>query len=131
MKYIALALIATLVACSNAIQQKKAQIAFPNTELDLGKLEYEHPKTVSFDVINPGETPLVIFDVKTSCGCTVPSWDKKPIKPGKQGSIEVTYDSDFPGRFKKTIAVFYNGVNSPDTLVISGNVEYPEELTKK
>jgi hypothetical protein len=117
-----------LMACTNTSQKNNAVVSFTKAELDLGLLEYKHSKTVSFEIENPGETPLIIFDVKTSCGCTVPNWSKKPIKPGKTESIQVTYDADFPGRFKKTIAVFYNGANSPDTLVISGEVEYPDEL---
>jgi hypothetical protein len=128
MRYLIVVLIVVLFSCSTATMKQNAKISFPKTELDLGILQYKHPETVSFLVKNDGETPLVIYDVQTSCGCTVPTWNKKPIKPNKTGSIEVSYDSDFPGKFHKTITVFYNGVDSPDTLIISGNVGYPEEL---
>lgn len=117
-----------MLACSRTTQQQNAQIAFSSHELDLGILEYKHPKSVSFAIDNPGQTPLLILNVKTSCGCTVPSWNKKPIKPGKSGNIEVSYDSDFPGKFRKTITVFYNGEESPDTILIKGEVKYPAEL---
>ncbi len=70
---------------------------------------------------------LIINDVKTSCGCTVPEWSKEPIRPGRKGQITIKYDADFPGVFHKTVEVFYNGVDSPYMLGIKGEVEYPED----
>ncbi|MDA3866193.1 MAG: DUF1573 domain-containing protein [Salinivirgaceae bacterium] len=130
MKQLLILILIISAGCSSTSNRNDALIKFTIEQKNLGELKYKEPKTVSFEVQNEGQTPLIILDVKTSCGCTVPAWNKKPIRPGKKGSIEVTYDSDFPGRFKKTITVFYNGANSPDTLLISGEVEYTEELTR-
>lgn len=128
MKLLILIFIFIAVACNSISTNSDAQISFLNKEQDWGTLSYKKPQTKQFVFSNPGDQPLVILDVKTSCGCTDPQWTSKPVKPGKTGSIDITYDSDFPGRFRKTITVFYNGKNSPDTLTIKGEVAYPEEM---
>ncbi|WP_394368018.1 DUF1573 domain-containing protein [Flavobacterium undicola] len=71
--------------------------------------------------------PLLIKDVNTSCGCTVPEWYKGIIKPNKNGEIKIVYDAKYPGRFNKTITVFYNGKDSPINLTIKGEVPYPKK----
>jgi hypothetical protein len=79
---------------------------------------------------NTGDTPLVIQNVKTSCGCTVPEWPQKPVNPGNSGEIKINYDTSHPGMFNKTITVFYNGQESPQVLNIKGKVASSEELAK-
>jgi hypothetical protein len=103
-----------------------AVLKFEQQNHNFGVLDYEVPGSYAFNFENTGNSPLIIHNVKASCGCTEPVWDKKPIKPGKSGSITVTYDSKSTGRFLKDIVVFYNGPNSPDTLVVSGEVAYCE-----
>lgn len=119
--------IPTLVNCSFSIGRNDATISFSDNIHNFGSLPFEKESDFSFKFSNPGETPLVIFDVKTSCGCTVADWTKKPVKPGESGKVTVTYDSAFPGVFRKEISVFYNGKNSPVKLEIRGQVEYPKE----
>jgi len=100
-------------------------------DIDMGKLNYKVPQSVEVNFQNTGDVALTIYNIETSCGCTVPDWTKKPVKPGNNGTISLKYDSDFPGEFRKTITVYYNGVNSPDTIILKGEVEYPEEITPK
>jgi hypothetical protein len=71
----------------------------------------------------PGNTPLVISNVKASCGCTIPKKPNKPILPGASGEIEVKYDTRRVMPFKKTITVSSNAVNSTVLLTIKGKVE--------
>jgi hypothetical protein len=78
----------------------------------------------TFEFSNTGKSALVISDVKTSCGCTVPEWPQKPILPGEKGLLKIRYDAAFPGVFHKTVEVIYNGTGSPVTLEIYGEVEY-------
>jgi len=74
---------------------------------------------------------LIINEVKTSCGCTVPEWPKTPIRRGEKGLIKIKYDASSPGVFHKYVEVFYNGSGSPDSLEIKGEVEYPEETVNE
>ena len=82
-----------------------------------------HHDLVGF-MANTGNTPLVIKQAIASCGCTVPSYTKKPIEPGEKGEIKVTYSGrgTFPARFKKTITVRTNGVNETVRLYIVGEM---------
>lgn len=59
---------------------------------------------------NVGTQPLIIKNVQSTCGCTVPSWPKEPILPGKKGEIVVTYNTNNVGPFHKQITINSNDV---------------------
>lgn len=126
-KYLPVLFSVLLCACSANIPQNDASISFKSEKYDFGTIPFKKEASYSFTFTNPGKTMLIINDVKTSCGCTVPDWSKKPIKPGDSGEITIKYDAAFPGVFHKTVEVFYNGAGSPDSLEIKGEVDYPEE----
>ena len=94
-------------------------------KINLGSLKRNIPRKCVFTVQNTGKSPLLIQNVETSCGCTLPEWTKHPVKPGKSGEVRVTYDAEYPGRFHKTITVYAN-VESPIRLTVSGEVEFEE-----
>lgn len=116
------------IQCTSIENNNSAEIRFEVKEYDFGELELNADGNCSFKFLNPGETPLIIQNVKTSCGCTVPQWSKKSIKPGESGEIEINYDTSHPGMFSKTITVFYNGQDSPQTLTVKGSVKFPQQL---
>ena len=118
-----------LYSCSSTIYQNDGAIIFISKTHDFGTILLKNKTSCSYEFSNPGKTPLLISDVKTSCGCTVPEWPKKPILPGAKGLIKVNYDATFPGVFHKTISVFYNGPDSPIELEIKGKVGFPDETT--
>jgi len=64
----------------------------------------------SFEFTNTGDAPLIITNVLSTCGCTVPIKPEAPIMPGKTGKIEIKY-SMIPGPIRKTITVESNAVN--------------------
>ena len=64
----------------------------------------------SFEFTNTGDEPLIIKNVQSTCGCTVPSKPTEPIAPGKTGKIDVKYNMN-PGPIRKTITVESNAVN--------------------
>ena len=120
-----------LTACSTPAIRNDANIRFSEQEHDFGSLAQKKAVEYQFEFINPGETPLLISDVKTSCGCTVAEWTRTPVKPGKSGIINIGYDAEFPGVFNKEIYVHYNGPNSPVVLKIRGEVQYPDDQKGK
>ena len=64
----------------------------------------------SFEFTNTGDEPLVITNVRSSCGCTIPSKPAAPIMPGKSDKIEVKYNMGL-GPISKTITVESNAQN--------------------
>lgn len=119
-----------LCACSATVNSNDASINFGEVKHDFATVSYKKEATCAFEFSNSGKTMLIINEVKTSCGCTVPEWPKEPVRPGEKGIIKIKYDAAFPGVFHKTVEVFYNGAGSPAKLEIKGEVEYPEEEKK-
>ncbi|MFV0420303.1 MAG: DUF1573 domain-containing protein [Dysgonomonas sp.] len=78
------------------------------TEIELKDTKVEETSMAIFILKNTGDTPLLIKDISASCGCTVPEWDKKPIKPGDKTEIKVKVTPDTSGHFRKTVTVFCN-----------------------
>lgn len=102
-----------------------AQIQFDKLSADLGTFSAEDPiQKCTFTVLNTGTAPLVIHTAMASCGCTVPTYSKTPIKPGEKGTIEVTYNGTgkFPGKFSKTVTVRSNAVNEVVRLTVKGEM---------
>ena len=107
-------------------QTKQASIKFDKLVCNFGKFSEKTPvQKCVFTFTNVGTAPLVINQAVASCGCTVPSYTKTPIKPGEKGEIKVTYNGKgaFPGHFKKTITVRTNGETELTRLYIEGVME--------
>lgn len=77
----------------------------------------------TFSFRNDTDQPVLIEQIRTTCGCTVPDWKEFPILPDSTGSIEVTYDGKRRGYFRKKIMVFFNHQRKPENLWITGYVE--------
>lgn len=121
-----LSLIAVILFGAAAYAQAGPKIEFRADTVDYGTVKKGSDDGKRFFVFtNTGDAPLVISEVKSTCGCTVPSWPKEPIAPGESGKIEVKYNMA-PGPIRKTITVHSNAVNYPDGIVplkLKGTVE--------
>ncbi len=106
-------------------QNQKPVIAFAEKSFDFGTVQEENgPVSHEFTFTNTGSVPLIISDVKASCGCTTPSWTKEPIPPGEKGSITAEYDPrNRPGTFSKTVSVTSNTEPNLTVLHIKGMVQ--------
>ncbi|HLN53434.1 MAG TPA: DUF1573 domain-containing protein [Lentimicrobium sp.] len=99
-----------------------ADISFSKTTHDYGTIFVGGDGNSEFEFTNTGKEPLVLSSVRSSCGCTVPSWPREPILPGKKEVIKVKYDTGRIGPINKTITVMSNAKTSPVVLKITGNV---------
>ncbi len=103
-----------------------AEIKFDTLRHNFGKFSKNDPIVkCSFKFTNTGTAPLVIHQAFASCGCTVPTFTKEPIKPGEKGVIDVTYNGTdkFPGHFQKTVTVRSNAISEVTRLIIEGDME--------
>ncbi|MFZ4930041.1 MULTISPECIES: DUF1573 domain-containing protein [unclassified Chryseobacterium] len=99
-------------------------ITFDKTTFDYGTIKPSSDGTRFFTVTNSGDKPLIISNVKPSCGCTTPEFSQDPIMPGKSAKIKVGYNTSIPGGFNKMIEVFSNDpANSRSVIYIKGNVD--------
>lgn len=104
---------------------QEPEITFEKTKHDFGTFSENDPVVnCVFKFTNTGNENLIIHQAIASCGCTVPKYTKTPIKPGKSGEINVTYNGAgrFPGKFRKTITVHSNAKNKMVRLYISGEM---------
>ena len=96
---------------------------FETDTIDYGEILKGSNGVRTFTFQNIGDVPIEIQGVKSSCGCTVPKKPNAPIPPGGKGEIQVKYDTNRIGVFRKTITVNTNAPSSPIiALKIKGNV---------
>ncbi|MGC8865655.1 MAG: DUF1573 domain-containing protein [Bacteroidales bacterium] len=101
---------------------QKLRDASGNYVWDYGTIQQGADGSSFFAFKNTGTEPLVLSEVRSSCGCTVPRWPREPILPGKSDTIKVKYDTKRLGQINKTITVISNAVNNPVVLRIKGDV---------
>ena len=104
-------------------QEIGPQINFKTMTIDYGTIENNSNGERIFIFSNSGNAPLIIKNVQSSCGCTVPKKPKGPIAPGESSEIIVRYDTNRRGPFRKTITITTNvKVNPILALKIKGIV---------
>lgn len=111
----------TLCALTASAQE---HLSFRPDTWDFGTIrETDGRVSHTFTGVNRGDSPLVILDVVTTCGCTVPDFSKKPILPGEKTQITVTYDpANRPGSFTKELWVYSSEKRKIATLTVQGSV---------
>ena len=103
-------------------------IKFEKVEHDYGNILKGDDGTCEFRFTNVGKTDLILTNVRSSCGCTVPSWPKESIAPGQSSVIKVKYNTQRIGLISKSITVESNAINNRVVLRIKGNVaDVPQE----
>lgn len=109
-------------------QNPPTTIEFETYEHDFGKMKAGEKQTKKFSFTNTGEKPYIIQNAKGSCGCTVPSYPKKPIEPGESAEIEVNYNPGKRVSGQQTNNVTLTGNTEPrqTKLKIRANVQSAE-----
>jgi len=95
---------------------------FKKAEHDFGTVKKGSKNETEFEVTNTGNADLVIINASASCGCTVPDYQKTPIKPGESSKIKVVFSANSPGMQSKTVTLTTNTSNSTELLTVSANV---------
>lgn len=99
------------------------KIYFAETSFEFGDITQGDRVEHTFELENTGNEPLILSDVKTTCGCTVPEWPREPIAPGKKANIKVVFNSTGKmGIQNKVVTIMSNAVNSPARVKIVSNV---------
>jgi hypothetical protein len=105
-----------------------AQITFEVTDHSFGEVTQGEKVEHIFKFKNTGNFPLILQNVLTTCGCTVPEWPKEPIAPAEEGILRVIFDSTAKiGRQNKVITIRSNSKSGDYRLRISAMVLPPKE----
>ena len=98
------------------------EISFDKTVHDYGTIFVGGDGHCEYEFTNTGKEPLILSSVRSSCGCTIPSWPREPILPGKKETIKVKYDTNRMGPINKSVTVLSNAKNTPIVLRMTGNI---------
>mgnify|MGYP000521875450 CR=1 FL=1 len=98
------------------------EFKFETESINYGKVSKGANGERVFVFTNIGDAPLIIKNIQSSCGCTVPKKPEKPIMPGEKGKIEVSYDTKRLGGFSKNINIFSNAKTARKKVKIKGYV---------
>ncbi len=101
-----------------------AKFQFDETIFDFGEVEEGAVVTHTYSFTNVGKVPLVISNARSTCGCTVPDWSKKPVEPGEKGSIEVRFNTKGKkNNQRKPIYITANTYPSKNEIYLEGVVK--------
>jgi hypothetical protein len=123
MKKLVLFLFVGMLGFSLTAQDVAAKIEFKTETVDYGEVAKGADGVRVFEFTNTGKAPLIISDVRSSCGCTIPKKPDAPIMPGKTGEIQVKYDTNRVGPIRKAITVISNADTPTKVLKIKGEVK--------
>ena len=115
-------ILVAMIALISFTASAQAKIKFKTETIDYGQIEKGSDGVRVFEFTNIGNADLIIQDVKSSCGCTVPEKPKDPVAPGKTGVIKVKYDTQRVGKIRKTITVYSNATEAIKAIKIKGEV---------
>lgn len=114
-------------ASAEASDAQLASMKFLKPKQDFGDIVQGQSVSLTYEFVNEGKVDLIIGSANGSCGCTVPKWPHKPIKPGEKGTIEVVFNST--GKKNKQTKKVYITANTNPTqniIMLTGNVVAPE-----
>ncbi|APS39081.1 MULTISPECIES: DUF1573 domain-containing protein [Salegentibacter] len=120
-KLIAIAIF-VVAGLGTAMAQETAKIEFKSETIDYGEIKKGSDGVRVFEFTNTGNVPLVIANVTSSCGCTIPKKPEEPIQPGETGEIQVKYNTQLVGPIRKTVTVYSNAEEATKSLKIKGRV---------
>lgn len=126
-------LMTLLAVCVLALGAQAEELRWLQTSHDFGAFSEDLVEVeTQFQFVNDMAEPVMITQVASSCGCTVPSYDLDPIAPGDTAAIKVKYNAiGRPGRFTKYVYVRTTADHERTRLTISGVVIGNESTISK
>jgi hypothetical protein len=116
---------------ASAQDSQKPEFKFNQEKHDFGKIPQGKPVTTVFEYTNVGSEPLILTEVRPTCGCTIADYTKTPVLKGAKGTISITYNAAVASPFSKTIVVTSNAKTPVKNLIILGEVvEAPARSSK-
>ena len=104
-------------------------MTFNKTSHDFGTINDGQAQETTFSYTNTGDTPLVVTDIKSTCGCTVPQgWSRQPLSPGESSQFTVKFNGKGANKVSKTVTVTANTKKRRETVRISAFINNPRSV---
>ncbi|MGB8952212.1 MAG: DUF1573 domain-containing protein [Candidatus Aminicenantales bacterium] len=122
-------LIFLLVLGNFALERKAPKITFREESWNFRSVKKGEELKHEFIFKNDGEAMLTIKNVETSCGCTAALVSDKKIEPGKEGRIQIVFNTrEYAGEVTKYIFVDSNDPKRPRVqLQITASIDVPPQ----
>ena len=76
------------------------------------------------------KTPLVITDITSTCGCTVPKdWSKEPLAPGESAKFTVKFNGKGTGKVTKTVTLIANTESGKERVKVTATIKADPNAT--
>jgi len=120
-----------LILLPQVLLAQSPKIVFENPEVTFEPVFQGEKVEQVFRFSNQGTEPLLIEQVKSSCGCTAALVSSREIPPGGSGEVRATFDSTrFRGNVAKTIYLYSNDpLQRVSQLHLRGRVKPEFELS--
>ena len=104
---------------------KTPKLKLNSAQHDFGSVEEGKVVETKISFKNEGKAPLIISDVKTSCGCTAVLLSSKLLQPGESGNIRIELDTaNREGKLTRTVTLYTNDPQQPNqTITLFVNIE--------
>jgi hypothetical protein len=89
---------------------------------EIGKIEAGSSTEFILNLKNTRQSPVVISEARSFCGCTIPEYKPKPVPPGECSSIKITFFAEHLGLFDKAVRVYLSHQEEPIELRFRGEV---------
>ncbi|MBL7836910.1 MAG: DUF1573 domain-containing protein [Bacteroidetes bacterium] len=101
------AIVLTCLLIATHTQGPKNKIKWDKTTHDFGLVTQGDVLVTEFKFYNYSDSPFLIENVVSSCGCTTGKWPKTAVNPGDSGIIEVTFNTEGKRKkHEKVIAIY-------------------------
>lgn len=94
-----------------------------DTTYDFGVLEKGDEQSCVFKFRNCSAEPVIIQNVRPSCGCTIPDYPEEAIQPGAMSEIKVVFTARTQGHFLRLIKVYFDKQPKAEKLYVEGEVK--------
>ena len=108
----------------DAVSSKFPKLEFDKKEHDFGTVEARTNVETVFKYTNTGDAPLVITDITSSCGCTIPKdWSREPLAAGESGQFTVKFNGSGQNKVTKSVTVTANTEKGSEVVKITAFVK--------
>ena len=104
---------------------RRSCLSLAEWKYDFGNVEKLQEELVhTFEFVNKGNYPLVIYKTDVACGCVRAEFDKEPVPPLGKGKITVYFNpKNQYGKVRKGVYIKSNAKNDVEVVYILANVQ--------
>jgi hypothetical protein len=120
-------LVSFLIAFAGSLKSQP-RIEIPDWKKNFGTVVGGEILSNDYVIFNRGNQPLNILDAEVACSCTTVDFPKKPLLPGENATVTVTFNTTTVyGRQDRIVLLHCNDPGGPGKLRFKANVKRKEK----